>query len=306
MTNPMPLVSVGLPVRNAEGRVAVAIRSVLEQDHPDLELVVSDNASTDGTEDVCRELARSDPRVRYVRQPLDLGLLGNFRATMRLSTGTYFRWIGDDDRIDPTYLTRCLEAFDRRPDALLVTTRIEYVDDGGTTSTTTTYDGAALASSDRVVRLEAMLNYLNQNHLTVDPLYALMRREPVLAIPRRNALREDELFATRLAVAGRWEHVPVVLAQRHVRTGDLRAIARRLGVPAWQVRLTTALLTRALLADIARSDLAPAQRRAARAAVARFYVRRHARTVNHRARRVGGMVAAAVPQRTGGQGRVAN
>ena len=60
-----------------------------------------------------------------------------------------------------------------------------------------------------------MLNYLNQNHLTVDPVYALMRREPVLAIPRRNALREDELFATRLAVAGRWEHIPVVLAQRH-------------------------------------------------------------------------------------------
>ena len=79
---PMPLVSVGLPVRNAEDRVATAIRSVLEQDHADLELVVSDNASTDGTEDVCRELARSDPRVRYVRQPLDLGILGNFRATL--------------------------------------------------------------------------------------------------------------------------------------------------------------------------------------------------------------------------------
>ena len=227
----MPLVSVGLPVRNGADRVTTAIRSVLEQDHADLELVVSDNASTDGTEDVCRDLARSDPRVRYVRQPLDLGILGNFRATIRLSTGTYFRWIGDDDLIDPTYLTRCLEAFRQHPEALLVTTQIEYVAADGTTSSTTSYDGAALASPDPVVRLQAILHYLNQSYLTVDPLYAMMRRQQVLAIPRRNALREDELFATRLAVAGPWAHVPVTLAQRHVRAGDLRAIARRLGRP---------------------------------------------------------------------------
>jgi hypothetical protein len=293
----MPLVSVGLPVRNGEDRVTTAIRSVLEQDHRDLELVVSDNASTDATEDVCRELARSDPRVRYVRQTLDLGLLGNFRATMRLSTGTFFRWIGDDDLIDPTYLTRCLEAFRQHPEALLVTTQLEYVAADGTTSTPTSYDGTALASPDPMVRLQAMLRLLNQSHLVVDPLYALMRREPVLAIPRRNTLREDELFATRLAVAGPWEHVPETLGQRHVRPGDLRAIARRLGVPAWQVRLTTGLLTRAMLADIARSELTSAQRRAARTAVAGFYIERHARTARHRAQRASAMVAARVPHR---------
>ena len=175
MITPMPLVSVGLPVRNGADRVTTAIRSVLEQDHADLELVVSDNASTDGTEDVCRDLARSDPRVRYVRQPLDLGILGNFRATIRLSTGTYFRWIGDDDLLDPTYVTRCLEAFRLHPEALLVTTQIEYVAADGTSSSTTSYDGAALASPDPVVRLQAILQYLNQSGQPIPPFRSKAR-----------------------------------------------------------------------------------------------------------------------------------
>ncbi|HEU4998665.1 MAG TPA: glycosyltransferase family 2 protein [Lapillicoccus sp.] len=303
MSPPVPLVSIGLPVRNAEDRVAATIRTVLDQDHEDLELVISDNASTDGTEEVCRDAARSDPRVRYHRQPVDLGILGNFQTTMRLAGGRLFRWIGDDDAIHPTYVSRCLEVFDQRPETLLVTTQIEYVAPDGSSETTTDYDPGPLADPDPVTRLEGILRYLNDSAVLVDPLYSMMRRDRVLAIPRVNTLREDEVFATRLALAAPWGHVPALLAQRHTRAGDLRDIARRLGVPAWQLRVTTALVARTVLADIATGDLGPADRRRARSAVARFYVTRHQRTVRHRSRRVAEMVAGTVPHR--GQGTVA-
>src|SRR2546423_12794655 len=129
------LVSIGLPVRNAEHRVAGVIRSVLSQDHQNLELVISDNASTDGTERVCRELAREDARVVYHRQSENVGLLNNFVAAMRLARGTYFRWIGDDDSVAPTLVSRCLGSFAADDRLVLVTTQGGFVggDGGGRT-----------------------------------------------------------------------------------------------------------------------------------------------------------------------------
>jgi hypothetical protein len=293
----MPLVSVGLPVRNGQDCIARTIRTVLDQDHEDLELVISDNASTDGTEEICREIARIDARVRYHRQSVDLGILGNFQATMRLAQGKYFRWIGDDDGIHPVYVTRCLEEFARRPETLLVTTQIEYVAPDGSSVTPSGYDPRPLADPDPVVRLEGMLQNLNGPTLIVDPMYSLMRLDRVLAIPRVNQLREDEVFATRLAVAGPWGHVPALLARRPIRPGGLPEVARRLGVPTWQLRVTTSLLSRTVLADIATSDLGRADLRRARAAVARFYLGRHQRTLRHRSQRLASMAAGGMSHR---------
>src|SRR5215475_14180395 len=109
------LVSIGLPVRNAGAAVEHVIRSVLGQDHDDIQLVISDNASTDDTEDVCRELAAADSRIAYHRQAENIGLLNNFTYTMMAADGTFFRWIGDDDAIERDYVTRCLEVYDKDP-----------------------------------------------------------------------------------------------------------------------------------------------------------------------------------------------
>ena len=68
------LVSVGLPVRNGADRIGEVVRSVLAQDHPHIELVICDNASTDHTEDVCRDLVRADSRVVYHRHQDNIGL----------------------------------------------------------------------------------------------------------------------------------------------------------------------------------------------------------------------------------------
>ncbi len=283
--NPDTLVSIGLPVRNAGDRLVHVVESVLAQDHPRLELVISDNASTDDTEDVCRALASRDERISYHRQPENIGLFNNFVRTIGLAQGTYFRWIGDDDRLAPTFVSRCLREFDEDPRLLLVTTQLEYCGPDGDRQTAR-YDGTALRSPDPVVRLTELLRLLNDSHLLIDPLYAMVRRAPVAAIPRRNMLHEDETFAVKLALAGPWGHVPEVLAERGWKHDRIRHIAARLGVPRWQSHFANTLQCREILRWLPQAGLDRTQRSAAAAAVYRMYARRQVRTVQHRSRKL--------------------
>jgi glycosyltransferase involved in cell wall biosynthesis len=290
MSNPATLVSIGLPVRNAGTRVAEVARSVLAQDHADLELLITDNASTDDTEEVCRELARNDTRISYHRQQQNIGLLNNFVYAIGAARGTYFRWIGDDDRLEPAFVRRCLEAFEADPRLLLVTTAISYTGpDGEVQSAEYTGPGAGrkgLDSDDPVDRLTEMLRLLNQSHLVIDPLYGMVRRAKVAAIPRRNMLREDEVFATKLALAGPWQHLNEVLAHRVWKHEPTKVIGPRLEVPSWQWKFATTLQVREMLRWIRVVNLTEEQRRRAKAEVYRMYVTRESIVAKRRARKL--------------------
>jgi glycosyltransferase involved in cell wall biosynthesis len=277
MPNPGTLVSIGLPVRNAGSRVAGVVRSVLAQDHENLELVISDNASTDDTEQVCRELATGDSRIVYYRQPRNVGMLNNFIHVIGAAKGTYFRWIGDDDRLEPSFASRCLDVFEADPRLILVTSAIGY-----TGTRNVPYTGTALASDDPVDRFAEMLHLLNAQQMFIDPLYAMMRRETAAAIPRRNMLREDEVFATKLALAGPWRHIPEVLAHRVWKSERIGTVARRLGVPAWHARFSNTLAYREILAWLPQANLTDGQLRRARAAVYRSYLERQWRIAKRR------------------------
>jgi glycosyltransferase involved in cell wall biosynthesis len=280
-------VSIGLPIRNGAAVVDTAIRAVLTQDHGDLELVISDNASTDSTEEICRSYARDDPRVRYYRQPNNIGATANFVQVMRLARGAFFRWIGDDDWLDPGYLSQCLERFAADDRLILVTTEQILIGKDGQMCPTA-YTGCALSSDRPVERFAAYLHLLAGNQLVLDPLYGLMRREAVMAIPRRNIVREDEIFAAKLALAGPWGHVPVVLARRGWKIERLTRLARRLDVPFWQVWAANLVQCRELLSWLQHAPLTHAERREARAEVRRFYRRRHQRTAVRRYRKLMG------------------
>lgn len=288
------LVSVGLPVRNGADSIGEVVRSVLAQDHHRIELVICDNASTDATEDVCRDLVRADRRIVYHRQHENVGLLNNFISAIQIAKGTYFRWIGDDDWLTPDFASRTLECFAEDERRLVVTTQIAYTGTDGVTRSDRGYDGARLASLDPAARFTEMMRLLNESYLLIDPVYALMRREPVAAIPRRNMLREDEVFAAKLALAGPWGHVPLILAGRNTAVERMPELARRLGVPGWQAHMATILQCREILRWIGQSELAEDQKQQSRAAVRRMYVRRHARTYVHRGRKLGRMAFSAI------------
>src|SRR5262245_582217 len=90
-------VNVGLPVYNGEKYLPNALSRLLEQDFEDFELIVSDNASTDGTQEICRSFAEKDRRVRYFRNETNIGLAANHNRTFELSQGELFKWAAHDD-----------------------------------------------------------------------------------------------------------------------------------------------------------------------------------------------------------------
>ncbi len=127
-----PRVSVGLPVYNGERYLAEALDSILAQDFGDFELIISDNASTDGTRDLCEAYARVDRRINYSRLPENLGAAANYNRVFEMSTGNLFKWAAHDDLLHPAFLTRCVEAFDAcdTPPAVIYP-KAEFIDESG-------------------------------------------------------------------------------------------------------------------------------------------------------------------------------
>src|SRR3954463_12928543 len=123
MTSQIPLVSIGLPVYNGEHFIAAALDSLLAQDYAPIELIISDNASTDRTPEICREYAANDPRVRYYRISTNVGVIKNFNRVFERSTGDYFMWAGDHDLRAPTYVSRCMEIMTADPSVVLCCTQ---------------------------------------------------------------------------------------------------------------------------------------------------------------------------------------
>jgi glycosyltransferase involved in cell wall biosynthesis len=111
----VPRVSVGIPVYNGENYLQTAIDSVLAQDYEDFELVISDNASTDRTADICRDYAAADRRVRYFRNRENIGAVPNFNRVFALARGRYFKWLSSDDVCYPALLRRCVEILEAAP-----------------------------------------------------------------------------------------------------------------------------------------------------------------------------------------------
>jgi len=131
MNSNAPRVSIGLPVYNGEKHLRKALESILNQTFKDFEIVISDNASTDGTEKICREYADKDKRIRYYRQNQNFGAARNFNLVFELSTGKYFKWAAHDDVCASKYLQRCVNVLDREPSVVLCYPRISYIDEHG-------------------------------------------------------------------------------------------------------------------------------------------------------------------------------
>lgn len=115
MIDNLPLVTIAIPTFNRARLLARSISSAQKQTHTKIEIVISDNGSSDGTELLCREMAALDSRIRYFRQPKNVGGTGNFNWLLSQGSGTYFMWLGDDDWIDDNYVESCLDILRKDP-----------------------------------------------------------------------------------------------------------------------------------------------------------------------------------------------
>ena len=126
-----PQLSVGLPVYNGENYLAESLEALLGQSYENFELIISDNASTDGTADICRRYGKQDSRIRYIRQPRNIGLSLNHNFVIRQARGELFKMASHDDLYGRDLLKRCVDALDANPHVVVAHCWEAVIDQAG-------------------------------------------------------------------------------------------------------------------------------------------------------------------------------
>jgi len=204
-----PSVSVCLPVYNGETYIREAIRSILDQTFDDFELIISDNASTDRTEEICREMAARDRRARYVRSDANRGLTWNHNRAFELAVGRFVMWIGHDDVLGSEYLSRCVEVLERDPQVVLCYAGARHIDENGNVIEQVELQNLAVARrpSDR------FRNTLYEHIGTA--IYGLMKRDTLRQTAlHRGFIEDDRVLLAEMALRGRFSLISEPLFSR--------------------------------------------------------------------------------------------
>ena len=126
MKNKLPTVSIGMPVYNGEKYIRESLNSLLRQDYTDFELIISDNASTDNTEQICLEYVTQDIRVKYYRNQYNLGAMPNFERVLSLSKGKYFMWAAHDDSWESNFISTLINHLISNENIVLAMVETQY------------------------------------------------------------------------------------------------------------------------------------------------------------------------------------
>lgn len=129
MPSVQPKVSIGMPVFNGEDYISEAIESILSQTFSDFELIISDNASTDGTQAICEYYAERDSRIRYYRSAQNLGAAANYNFVFERASGSYFKWAAHDDMLAPEFIHSCVSILDNEPGVVVCYPRATLIDE---------------------------------------------------------------------------------------------------------------------------------------------------------------------------------
>lgn len=236
MTTRAPRVSIGVPVYNGEQYLATALFALVRQTFPDIEIIICDNASTDGTRLIAERFASSDPRVRYVRHDRNLGAAANFNSALELARGQYFRWAAADDVSGVTSVERCVEVLDRDPGVVLAYPRSELIDADG--NRRETYDDRMHLPQHRPSdRFRVLLRTIR----LCNPIFGLIRTADLRACrPLGGFCGSDIVLLSELSLRGRFHEVPEVLFSRRFHDGAASAMDPNLRMrhfdPAYQPR----------------------------------------------------------------------
>jgi glycosyltransferase involved in cell wall biosynthesis len=240
-----PLVSIGIPTYNRAESLGRAISSLLAQNYQNIELVISNNASTDGTESVCEAAAHQDTRVKYLRQRNNIGPIANFQAVLNYSSGEFFMWLADDDWLDHDYIERCVQFLLEYPDYSLVCGRAKYFRSGKYDSQGTMATISHEKANDRIL---AYYKDVWDN----GTFYGLMRRADLHNLGLKNTMGADWLFTAAVAFLGKIGTVEDVYINRSLggSTVSYKKVADTLGLSRFSASYPRVSIATAAAKDI--------------------------------------------------------
>jgi glycosyltransferase involved in cell wall biosynthesis len=219
-------------VCNGENFIDAALNSIVSQTFRDFELIISDNASTDRTEAICRQYAARDPRVTYIRQPHNLGAAPNYNFVFHQSRGEYFKWAAHDDVLHPHFLEKTVEVLDAHSEVGLVFTKARRIDERG--EAVGTYDqyygGMRFDSKHPHVRFGDMIC---QRH-NCFALFGLMRREHLAATHLHGAYPGgDRTLLGEMALRAQLHQIQDYLFDRRDHPGAYSSQRRDRNLMSW-------------------------------------------------------------------------
>ncbi len=202
-----PVVTLGVPVFNSAPYLASSLDSVLAQTFDRFEIVISDNGSSDETEQICRRYAAMDRRIRYFRHEVNRGAAWNHNFLIMEARGRYFRWHHYDDLCEPHHLDRCVAALDANPAAVLAYPRTTLIDAAG--HVTALYDDRLALNEDAP---HARLRHLLEKVYLCNPVLGLLRLEALRRTGLHGAyVAADHVLLAELAMQGPWVEIPEAL-----------------------------------------------------------------------------------------------
>ncbi|MDQ6778711.1 MAG: glycosyltransferase [Actinomycetota bacterium] len=256
-----PLVTIAIPTFNRAATLPRALDSALAQTHTDLEVLVSDNASTDATEEIGREYVARDERVRYLRRPVNIGPTANLNGLFAAGRGRFTQTLADDDWLDSGCVAACLAELEARPDHAVVGARARYWRGEDAVSTAVDLQLGQERGADRAL---AYFGAVEDN----GTFYGLIHTEALRrAAPMPNVLGNDLVLVGALAFQGKIATLDTVAVHRDAggTSADLAKIVRTLGAGRWQERLPHLTIAAAVARDVAWGgvvyrELPPAER----------------------------------------------
>ncbi|RIK30571.1 MAG: glycosyltransferase family 2 protein [Anaerolineae bacterium] len=204
MVGNSPRVSIGLPVHNGEKYLEEALDSILAQTYKDFEIIISDNASNDKTQDICLKYAQDDGRIKYHRNDKNLGAAPNHNLVFRMARGVYFKWFGYDDKISPDFLFECVKILDANPDVALCMPKTNLIDEHGQFIGELNYKADAGSPAPH----KRFGNFIFHNEAG-DYVYGLMRVDKISQTSLHGSFPSSDLvFLAELTLYGKYYILP--------------------------------------------------------------------------------------------------
>lgn len=206
------LVSIGLPVYNGSAYLRQALGSLINQTYPHIEIILSDNASTDATPDICQEYCARDSRLRYVRLQSNVGAIANHNLVYGQATGEFFMWASSDDIWLPRYVEVCVATLRADPDVVVAYTGVRQIDDRGQLIRDLG-PAVGLDDADAVKRFR----HLTDIYVAMQSIYGVIRSE---SLARTRLMRQhpgaDRILFAEVGLLGKLSQAPETLYLRRV------------------------------------------------------------------------------------------